>query len=59
MSLFRKDCPECGTKNTTKNGHIKTGRGKVQRYICANGDTFYDFKDYAPPTKRQRKRWAL
>lgn len=39
-------CPKCGSSQICKMGKHITLRGKLQRYMCHKGHTFYDKKDY-------------
>ena len=54
---MRKICPECFSLKVVKSGKIPTSRGKIQRYQCENGHTFYDTSDYAPRTIKRSKRF--
>lgn len=40
------ECPKCGSDDIRKVGRVITLRGKLQRYICDKGHTFYKKSDY-------------
>lgn len=46
-------CPRCGTDDVRKIGKILTQRGKVQRWICIKGHTFFALEDYTEGYKER------
>jgi len=40
------ECPRCGSDDVRKLSKIPTLRGRLQRYLCINGHTFYEEADY-------------
>lgn len=44
-------CPRCGSTDIRKMGHQITLRGKLQRWMCHKGHTFYAKNDYAKGKK--------